>query len=131
MYDYIESLHRVFAKNVCPWAAYVDVEMAVFMYVINLCHKAEAVLMDHFELKILEAEIQDEEEANHAIGFGKEAGKSSTGKRGFSPQQRGGKSRGLNPRDADHDDGQDGETTATYQSRRILKRLIRIYGSSH
>ena len=79
--------------------------------------------MDHFELKILEAEIRDEEAAGHTMGFGKEAGKNSSGKQGSN--SRGGK------KDADRDDGQDGESNTAYQRRRILKRLIRIYGSSH
>ena len=65
MYDYIDSLHKVFKKNICPWATYMDVEMAIYMYIQNLCHKCESILMDQYELKVLEVQIHKEEEANH------------------------------------------------------------------
>ena len=72
MYDFVDSLYRVFQKNICPWTTYMDVEMAVYMYIQNLCHKAESILVDQLELKILEAKIREEEDMNHTIPFPKE-----------------------------------------------------------
>lgn len=46
MADYIEVLHKVFQKNICPWVTYAQIEMSVFFYIQNLCHKSESILLD-------------------------------------------------------------------------------------
>ena len=49
MSDYTNILHEVFKKNICPFAKYQNVEMAVFFYIQNICHKCESILMDYWE----------------------------------------------------------------------------------
>ena len=132
MHDYVVSLHKVFKKNICPWATYMEVEMAVYMYIQNLCHKAESIFMDQFELKILNHDIQEEEDQNNTIGFGKEDAKNNGGKQKMTEiNRKGDKGRNnLQGQDQDQDD-QENESNSTFTSKRILKRLMRIYGKEH
>ena len=128
MYDYIDSLHRVFKKNICPWATYMDVEMAVYMYIQNLLHKCESVLMDQYELKVLEVQKNKEEEANRGAGIGKDRNKNAAGEQGPTTGDKG--RRHLVHDHGDQED-EDCEEETKILNDRILRRLIRIYGPSH
>ena len=49
MSDYINVLHEVVKKNICPYTKYGNIEMAVFSFIENLVHKCESILMDYWE----------------------------------------------------------------------------------
>ena len=54
MYQYMNILHKVFKKNICPWAHYKDIEMSVFFFIQNLVHKCEAILLEQYEQKTIQ-----------------------------------------------------------------------------
>ena len=61
MFHYINTLHKVFKKNICPWAQYKDIEMSVFFYIQNLVHKCESILMEQYEQKIMQESLYHNE----------------------------------------------------------------------